>query len=199
MASRQPYRNLLICSLGNPGLKYAKSRHSLGHILLDFLIADHHRQLERVHSPSLDGDLTEGISSLNTDLLSQRIAMFKPCTYMNVSGMAIANAWKWSQKKYGQSSLLVILHDELGLPVGKLKMKVGGSSKGHNGLKSIATYIAPDQFTKFGIGIGRPDSRSPEVVADYVLRNVPPSDMTVIMDQVYPQLWQMLANLEKGT
>ncbi|KAK9238252.1 peptidyl-tRNA hydrolase [Lipomyces kononenkoae] len=198
MASSQSYRNLLICSVGNPGRKYAKSRHSIGHTLLDFLIADHNRQLVRIRSPTFDGDLIEGNSLLNTDLLTHRIALFKPFTYMNVSGTAIVNAWQWSQKRFGQSSRLVILHDELDLPVGKLKMKVGGSSKGHNGLKSIATYIAPGQLTKFGIGIGRPVSRSPDNVADYVLSNVSPSDMTVIRDDVYPQLWQMLANLEKG-
>ncbi|KAK9324149.1 peptidyl-tRNA hydrolase, partial [Lipomyces orientalis] len=187
-----------ICSLGNPGLKYSKNRHSIGHILLDFLVADHNGQLGQVHLPSLDGDLVEGISSLNTDLVSHRIALFKPCTYMNVSGTSIARAWQWAQKKYGQSSRLVILHDELDLSVGKLRTKVGGSSRGHNGLKSITTYIDPDQFTKFGIGIGRPTSRSPDIVAHYVLRNVPSGDMTIIMDKVYPQLWHTLANLEIG-
>ncbi|KAK9370935.1 peptidyl-tRNA hydrolase [Lipomyces kononenkoae] len=199
MASPQSYRNLLICSVGNPGHKFAKSRHSIGHILLDLLIADHNRQLIRVHSPAFDGDLIEGVSCLNTDFLTQRIAMFKPSTYMNLSGTAIVNAWQWSQQRFGQSSRLVILHDELDLAVGKLKMKVGGSSKGHNGLKSIATYIAPGHVTKFGIGIGRPISRSPDIVADYVLSNIPPSDMAIITDRVYPQLWQMLADLEKGT
>ncbi|KAK9468296.1 peptidyl-tRNA hydrolase [Lipomyces arxii] len=190
-------KNLLICSLGNPGPKYYRTRHSIGHVLVDKLIRDGGQEL-LIRKAGLSGELHEGISVLNDTLTSHRIALFKPDTYMNVSGSAVAKAWTWAKKEYGNSAKLVVLHDELDLPVGKMRAAIGGSARGHNGLKSVASFIRPEDVLKVGIGIGRPESRVPEHVANFVLGKVVLTELNIINDVVYPRLWAYLADLENG-
>jgi peptidyl-tRNA hydrolase, PTH1 family len=94
---------------------------------------------------------------------------------MNVSGAAVASAWKTflSSSPHGEQPRLVVLHDELESPLGTLRVRPGSlSPKGHNGLKSIRDKMPGVQYTRIGIGIGRPEGRSPEVVAGYVLRKM---------------------------
>jgi PTH1 family peptidyl-tRNA hydrolase len=93
---------------------------------------------------------------------------------MNVSGTAVAAAWKQFVKDaHGEPTKLVVVHDELELPIGQVKVRKGSASaKGHNGLKSINASIRGDLYTRIGVGIGRPESREPDVVASYVLRKM---------------------------
>ena len=95
---------------------------------------------------------------------------------MNVSGPALATAWKAFLRDLPSEerprAKLVILHDELESPLGKIKVKVGGSAKGHNGLKSCVGSLGGMAFTRIGVGIGRPESRESRDVAAYVLRKM---------------------------
>lgn len=95
---------------------------------------------------------------------------------MNISGVGVAAAWRQfaRENKAGDTEpQLVVVHDEMELPLGKVKEKNGNSSaKGHNGLKSIKEQLNGLKYTRIGVGIGRPDSRDPEVVSRYVLRRV---------------------------
>ena len=93
---------------------------------------------------------------------------------MNISGVGVAAAWRQFQKDMrGEGLKLVIVHDELELPLGKVKVKHGTASpKGHNGLKSIKGLLAGTDYTTIGVGIGRPESREPNAVAAYVLRKM---------------------------
>lgn len=93
---------------------------------------------------------------------------------MNISGAGVAAAWRQFQKEgQGEQAKLVVVHDELELAIGMVKVKQGyASPKGHNGLKSINGLIKGADYTRIGVGIGRPESRDPNVVAGYVLRKM---------------------------
>jgi PTH1 family peptidyl-tRNA hydrolase len=103
---------------------------------------------------------------------------------MNISGAALAVAWKAfnSQAGGGLEPKLVVLHDELELPLGQAKTKPGSQSpKGHNGLKSIRDLMRGVDYTRIGLGIGRPTSRDPDVVAGYVLRKMSPAEKAALV------------------
>lgn len=93
---------------------------------------------------------------------------------MNVSGAGVAAAWRQFQKESrGEPTRLVVVHDELELGLGQVKVKSGtASAKGHNGLKSINGLLNGNDYTRIGVGIGRPESREPDTVAAYVLRKM---------------------------
>lgn len=103
---------------------------------------------------------------------------------MNVSGVPIAAAWRTFQSTHSNSDMapaLIVLHDELELPIGTIKVRPGSASpKGHNGLKSIREKMPNVDYTRIGIGIGRPESREPNVVANYVLRKMLPGERAKI-------------------
>lgn len=101
---------------------------------------------------------------------------------MNVSGPALAAAWKTFLRELPDNeersrAKLVVVHDELEIPLGKIKIKVGGSTKGHNGLKSCVGSLGGMAFTRIGVGIGRPESRESSDVAAYVLRKMSAGEM----------------------
>ena len=107
---------------------------------------------------------------------------------MNTSGPAVATAWKVFLKdlpsEERSDAKLVVVHDELESPMGKIKVKVGGSAKGHNGLKSCMSSLGGMAFTRIGVGIGRPESRESRDVAAYVLKKMGPVEMQKIEDGV---------------
>lgn len=141
--------HLLVCSIGNPA-PYANSLHSAGHILLSALA----RSISYVFEKSSQGSLVS---------IGNEFILWQSGTYMNISGKAVAGAWK----KYG--GRLVVIHDEMELPLGRVKVSPGHmGTKGHNGLKSMLTK----DYTRIGVGIGRPSSRDPEIVSAYVLRKM---------------------------
>ena len=150
-------RRLFVASLGNPA-PYHYSRHSAGHVLLEGL-----RALS-LTSPALQS-------------CPAPYTLFRSPALMNVSGPSVARAYSRFLKDLDAEdrrlARLVILHDELELPPGKLKLRRGGSARGHNGLKSVKTSLGgSDDFIKIGVGVGRPESRDPDDVARYVLRNM---------------------------
>lgn len=105
---------------------------------------------------------------------------------MNISGKSVATAWKAFLKEQSSEersrAKLIILHDELESPLGKIKFKTGGSAKGHNGLKSCVASLGGMEFTRVGIGIGRPESRESKEVAAYVLRKMKPAELQKVSD-----------------
>lgn len=107
---------------------------------------------------------------------------------MNVSGPAVAAAWKTFLKDLPNedraNAKLVVVHDELESPLGRVRVKHGGSAKGHNGLKSVTSSLGGAAYTRIGIGIGRPESRESKDVANYVLRKMNQVEMKGICDGV---------------
>lgn len=116
---------------------------------------------------------------------------------MNVSGVGVAAAWRQFQREgRGEEARLVVVHDELELAPGQVKVKSGtASAKGHNGLKSINGLLKGSEYTRICVGIGRPESREPDVVAGYVLRKMSAQERTKVegcVGKVETELRRML-------
>jgi peptidyl-tRNA hydrolase, PTH1 family len=145
--------------LGNPGREYAGTRHNLGFEVADVLAA--RWDLPRAKS-KFNGLLAEGRAGPG----GQRIAVLRPQTYMNKAGSSVGPA-RGSLKV--SPDRIVVLHDEIDLPFGEVRSKLGGGVAGHNGLKSLRDGLGGQDFWRVRAGVGRPDSTDPEVVSAYVL------------------------------
>jgi peptidyl-tRNA hydrolase, PTH1 family len=145
--------------LGNPGPSYANSPHNAGFRVADALV-------ERWDLPKpkkkFAGELSEG----RTGPGGPRVAVLKPQTYMNEAGRSVGPAR--GAYKLDLDRLLVI-HDEIDLPFGEIRVRLGGGLAGHNGLKSLKRELGGTDFHRVRIGVGRPDTTDPDLVAAYVL------------------------------
>ena len=150
-------RDLLVVGLGNPGERYANTRHNVG---LDALELVASRQGERL-------GVDKKTSALLTELRfgSVRAVGAFPTTWMNESGRAVAALVR--RYEIDDWSKLVVLHDELDLPPGRIKVKVGGGLAGHNGLRSITQHLHTQDYLRVRIGVGKPPSK--DRGADHVL------------------------------
>ena len=175
-------RNLFVASLGNPS-PYQNTLHSAGHLVLVALQSYLHYPIFQRSSAHASGYVSRGQDAL----------LWQSPTLMNTSGPTLAKAWRTFLKDLdGQDARkrarLVVVHDELEMGLGQVKVKKPGASlKGHNGLKSIASTAAgvgPDggmaQLWRIGVGIGRPSSREKEDVSRHVLRNMTPDEREAI-------------------
>ncbi len=149
--------DLLVVGLGNPGAEYAGTRHNVGADVVELLAKRHGGQLKKAKERALVAEVHIG---------PKRVTLAFPITYMNESGQAVGPL----VRRHGIDDLhhLVIVHDELDLPVGRLRVKVGGGLAGNNGLRSIKAHLKSDEFVRVRIGIGKPPSA--DRGADHVLR-----------------------------
>lgn len=157
---------LLIASLGNPGRQYQNTRHNAGHLLLTALSTHLSYPPFSRSAIHAKGQISQGQDAL----------LWQSPSYMNVSGPSVLQAWRQFVRDLDiedqQNARLVIVHDELESPMGKIKIKKGGSAKGHNGLKSCKGSLGGMDFWRLSVGIGRPLSRESDDVADYVLKTM---------------------------
>ena len=153
---------LLIAGLGNPGSQHAKNRHNAGFIVLDELHAHHKFGPWKA---KFDGLLSEG------SLGGRKTYLLKPQTFMNLSGDAIAPALRFYKLPL---EALVVVHDEIDLAAGKLKVKTGGGDAGQNGLRSITAALGPE-YRRIRLGIGHPGDK--ERVTGHVLQNFSKDDI----------------------
>jgi len=140
---------MLIVGLGNPGPDYEKTRHNIGFMVIDELIARHNAS--KLSSSSFEGELYKFKNHF----------LLKPLTYMNLSGNSVVKV-----KNFYKLEDIVVIHDDLDLPFGALRFKKGGGHGGHNGLKSIDTMIGKE-YIRVRMGIGKPEHKGE--VASYVL------------------------------
>lgn len=162
-----------IIGLGNPGPQYYYNRHSIGFRVLDALAGQ--------HNASWRARDEMAIAEINVH--GNNILLVKPQTFMNASGQVIP----WLSKQGIKPENLLVIHDELEFPFGKLGFKIGGSARGHNGLRSIIASCG-DQFERLRFGIGRPENK--EDVPNYVLQNFIEDSADV--DQIIMQAVKML-------
>ena len=142
-----------IIGLGNPGKKYYHTRHSIGFRIVD--------ELAQRNGASWQKKDNMELAEININ--GKKLFLIKPQTFMNDSGKVVP----YLLKKGIKPENILVIHDELEMPVGKMKIKFGGSARGHNGLRSIMNVIGKD-FHRLCFGISRPEKR--EEVADYVLQ-----------------------------
>ena len=153
---------LLLVGLGNPEPRYARHRHNLGFMAVEAIAEAHHFGAWRTRFSSL---ICEGA------LGGTRVLLQKPQTYVNRSGYAVAEAMRFFKLSVQD---LVVIHDEIDLAPGKLRIKAGGGVAGHNGLRSIAEQLGSRDFKRVRVGIGHPGHK--ELVTGHVLGNFAAED-----------------------
>lgn len=173
----------LIVGLGNPGRQYEKTRHNAGFLFLDYLAA------QNSVGWSLNKQLQGEVADIT--LAGNKLVLLKPMTFMNKSGLSVGGMLRYYKFKPEE---MIVVHDELDLAEGVVKMKRDGGHAGHNGLRDIIAHIGTRDFYRLRVGIGRPVSGS---VADYVLSR-PSSHALAMFDDVFYSLEKNLNLLLAG-
>jgi PTH1 family peptidyl-tRNA hydrolase len=158
---------LLLVGLGNPGAKYAKTRHNIGFMALDEITRRQNLSAWRTRFRS---EAAEGVIG------TAKVLALKPQTYMNLSGEAVREATRFYKLEPEQ---VVVFHDDLDLAVGKLRLKTGGGNAGHNGLKSLDGQIG-NGFRRVRMGIGHPGDK--RQVTNYVLQDFAKNESPMVED-----------------
>jgi PTH1 family peptidyl-tRNA hydrolase len=158
--------DLLVVGLGNPGEDYHRTRHNVGAEVVETLARRHGGKLRKQKERALADEVTMG---------GKRVALAVPLTYMNLSGEAVGPL----VRRYRvNASALVVVHDEMDLPLARIQVKEGGGLAGHNGLKSIVAHLHTQEFLRVRIGIGKPPGR--QEGADHVLRRFAKSERELV-------------------
>jgi len=146
---------LVIVGLGNPGENYRFTRHNMGFLVIDLLAEKWRIRLRKTKYKALYGEGT---------MDGRRVLLVKPQTYMNLSGEAVLALCRWYRVPYSQ---LMLVYDDIDLPLGKLRVRANGSAGTHNGMRSVIQCLQTQDFARVRVGIGKP----PEgwELADFVL------------------------------
>lgn len=186
----------LIVGLGNPGGKYAKVRHNLGFAVVDHLV-------DRLQGIGYSWEDNKKLKSLICNLkpTTYNLLVAKPQTYMNNSGLAVKLLTTYYQLP---TTNLIIVHDDLDLPLGKIKVRLGGAAAGHHGVESIISALGTDQFIRVRLGIGNLRTQSSEhkgahVDAEkFVLESFMPQEKSKVKPMIKQAVKALEILLEKG-
>lgn len=162
--------NFVVVGLGNPGARYAWTRHNVGFLALDVLAQDFGTKFESIDSFKAEKS--------EVTFQKQSLLLLKPQTFMNLSGESLQRLYQ--KYNHFREVPLVVLHDELDLPFGTVRVKLGGGDAGHNGLKSIRATLGHGDFYRIRLGIGRPADARIEI-ADWVLQSFQKSDEETLL------------------
>ncbi len=165
---------ILVVGLGNPGDRYRDTRHNVGFMVVD-LIAE--RWGRAVWRQKFQGETAQAEAAGG----ATKVALLKPLTFMNLSGKSVQAAAAFYKVAPAD---VVVVHDELDVPFGQIKLKSGGGDAGHNGLKSVTAQLGTNAYQRVRVGIGRPPSDFRGDTADYVLRAFAPAEQADLADVV---------------
>jgi len=162
----------LVIGLGNPGKQYARSRHNVG----EEVVIELARRGNEALKSGRDSALVAEVRITNATQNSKRAVLAFPTTFMNESGQAVSKL----MRRYGFKSVdaLIVIQDELDLAPGTVKIKKGGGLSGHNGLRSIASHVATQEFIRVRLGVGKPSNK--EQGANHVLSKVPAAERQLL-------------------
>ena len=161
---------LLVC-LGNPGKEYANTRHNIGFMAADALERRTGVKFNKLKYRALTGEVTLG---------GQRVLVVKPQTYMNLSGEAVKLAGGFYKIP---PERILVLYDDVSLPLGKLRIRGSGSAGGHNGIKNIIAHLGTDAFPRIKVGVGAPEGADRDLV-DWVIGNFTQSQRKVVDEAI---------------
>ena len=159
----------LLVGLGNPGTQYENTRHNVGFLVADELAERQNAPIQRLKFKALTNLLT---------ISGEKVLVMKPQTYMNLSGESVGEAARFYKIP---ADHVVVISDDISLPVGKLRIRTGGSAGGHNGLKNIIQHLGTDQFPRIKVGVGAPGQAGYDVV-DWVIGRPLGEDQKVLME-----------------
>lgn len=175
---------ILIVGLGNPGRKYAKTRHNLGFMVVDELAKKYGLKFRK----EKEYLIAKG-SIKNRDVI-----IIKPLTYMNFSGVVV-NKLMNNEIFNALPNSLIVVHDDIDLPLEKIKIKINGSSGGHRGVQSIIDSIGTKNFIRVKIGIGKDPSQDP---SDYVLSPFTKTEKAIIKGKISDAVNSIAVMIDKG-
>jgi PTH1 family peptidyl-tRNA hydrolase len=157
----------LVVGLGNPGAKYSRNRHNVGFMVLDELARKHGLP---AWSQKLGGEATSGV--ITTERGRERAQLLKPMEFMNLSGFAVQRTAAFHKTEVDK---ILVVHDEIDLPFGAVRLKSGGGHGGHNGLRSIQEQLGGSKFARLRMGVGRDPNAPPgsKDAAGWVLSDFP--------------------------
>lgn len=164
----------LIVGLGNPGKEYSANRHNIGFLCINHLARQHHISLDK----------KQGKARIGMGMISgEQVVLAKPQTYMNASGTSVIHLL--DKYKLTPDDLIVI-HDDLDLPLGKIRIKPSSSAGGHNGIKSIIGSLGTQDFIRIRIGISRPQigDAAQDTIVDYVLGDFEGEDRKLVDETI---------------
>lgn len=174
----------LIVGLGNPGKEYEDTRHNIGFKVVDFFAKRMGIRVDRYKDQALIGEFSHG---------GEKVWVIKPQTFMNLSGQAVGSIARWY--KVNPENILVI-YDDLDLPIGKLRVRATGSAGGHNGIKSLIAHLQTEDIPRIRVGVGRPAAGME--AADYVLSGFLPTEWELINQCIAQSGDAILMWLDKG-
>lgn len=159
----------IIACLGNPGAKYARTRHNAGFMAADAMEREYGVKINKIKFKALTAVVNIG---------GQAVLLMKPQTYMNLSGEAVGEAARFYKI---EPSHILVVSDEMSLAAGKMRIRRKGSAGGHNGLKNIIAHLGTDEFPRIRIGVGAPaPSEDHDEVIDWVIGSVPQAELKLI-------------------
>ena len=175
---------LLVC-LGNPGKQYENTRHNIGFTTADEIERRSGVKINKLRYRALTGEVKLG---------GERVLVMKPQTYMNLSGEAVKLAGAFYKIP---PERVIVISDDVSLPLGKLRIRANGSAGGHNGLKNIIQHLGTDAFPRIKVGVGAPAHPEHEMV-DWVIGNFTPAEKKVVADAVGRAADAVECLIEKG-
>lgn len=175
----------LVVGLGNPGRKYAKTKHNVGWMILDRLAEDLGVSVSKDKFKGLVGELQTNDG--------KKVFLLKPLTYMNLSGESVGYIARFYTLKPEE---ILVISDDLDLPLGKVRIRLRGSSGGHKGIDSVERHLKSQNFPRLRVGIGRPERK--EDVVNYVLSPFNDGEIEVIRNAVATAVNCLKAILQKG-
>ena len=173
----------IVAGLGNPGREYESTPHSIGFEVADALAREMGAAFRRVQS--FKGDLADG------RFVDGKVLVVKPMTFMNLSGDCIAPVVRYHNATPAD---LVVVSDDIDLPVGRIRIRKGGSAGGHNGLKSVIERLGSQDFVRLRIGVGRNKDDRSEVIG-HVLGKFDPDARTLMSAKIVPAAVKALAQI----
>jgi peptidyl-tRNA hydrolase, PTH1 family len=160
----------IVVGLGNPGLKYRRTRHNLGFMVVDALAEQREARWRRGRLKCLQAEAQLG---------KEQVLLVKPLTYMNLSGEAVGGVVRYYQCPLED---LLVVFDEVQLELGRLRLRPNGSAGGHNGMESVITHLGSEEFPRLRLGVGAP----PEwmYMMSYVLGVFPRADLKTVQEMI---------------
>lgn len=172
----------IIAGLGNPGREFENTRHNAGFNVLDYFASEHNIKINRTKFKGLCGQGTVG---------SEDVLLLKPQTYMNLSGESILDAVQFFKIDIKN---LIVIYDDVSIPLGRIRIRPSGSDGGHNGMKSIIYLLGRNDFPRLRVGIGAPEND----MIDYVIGRFS-DDEKKIMEDIYKTSCEAAGTIvEKG-
>ncbi|MBO5930475.1 MAG: aminoacyl-tRNA hydrolase [Clostridia bacterium] len=173
----------VILGIGNPGKKYDGTRHNIGFIAMDYMAEKYGIKINKIKHKALVGEGT---------IAGEKVLLVKPQTYVNLSGESLREICAYYKVPPKD---VIVIHDDVSLPCGKLRIRAKGSDGGHNGLKSIIYQLSSDEFTRIKIGVGAPPEHYD--MADWVLGHFSKEEVShlsklvdCVVEEIVPEIIQ---------